>query len=125
LDFGLLYLELRAFERITHAVWKAALEDIYRREGSEAAFDTKFDRVREAIIGTRQSRGWSFCPKQSKPHDGVALHMLPLAAAGGHRMSVCLDVFGIAFVTDLLALDLRREEIKPPVPSNVWIFGDH
>jgi hypothetical protein len=53
----------------------------------------------------------------------VALHLLPCVLEGTERLLVCLDVFGVAFVTDLLAVDLDRDEIKPPVPSNVWVFG--
>jgi hypothetical protein len=114
----------RLFRRITYAVWKSALEDLYRQNGPEVGFDPKFDRVREAVIGTRPSRGWCYCPKESKPHNGVALHLLPCLLEGVERLLVCLDVFGVAFVTDLIALDLDRDEIKPPTPSNVWILGE-
>jgi hypothetical protein len=114
----------RFFRRITYAVWKSALEDLYRRSGAEAGFDRKFDPVREAVIGTKASRGWCYCPKEGKPHNGVALHLLPCVLEGTERLLVCLDVFGVAFVTDLLAVDLDRDEIKPPMPSNVWVFGE-
>jgi hypothetical protein len=114
----------RRFERMTHAVWKAALEDVYRIHGPELAFDPKFDRIRNATIGHTQSRGWAFCPKESKPHNEVTLSILPCVTDGRERCPVCLDVFGVAIVTDLLDLDLERDQIQPPIPSNVWVFGD-
>jgi hypothetical protein len=114
----------RLFRRITYSVWKTALEELYRRHGPQVAFDSKFDRVREAVIWERESGGWCVCPKEGKPHNWVALSVLPGAFVNGQeRTPVGLDIFGIMFLTDLLALDLDPASLTFPVAMNVWSFG--
>ena len=111
----------RVMRLITHAVWKTALEDLCRRHGAELAFNARFDPVRESVIGQRNSRGWCCGRKTVSPHDWVAVSV---DFAGENRVPVTLDVFGVAFHSDLIALNLDPGEIVPPWPANVWTFGD-
>jgi hypothetical protein len=113
----------RFMRQLAHAIWKMGLEVVYLHHG-EVAFDPKFDPVREAVIGKTPTRSWCVGLKEAKPHNMVDLEVeLDRVIHGAERAPLRLDVFGIVFYSDLLALDLNSAEINPPWAANVWTFG--
>ena len=113
----------RFMRSMTHAVWKMALEFLYIDPGPETAFDPKFDPVREAAIGLRQTRGWCLVPVDGKARKDVEVGTVLGLAGGVEYAHVRVDVFGVVFISDLLLRDVDPNTIQAPVPVNVWSFG--
>lgn len=111
----------RFMRRITAAVLKIALEFVYLDLGSAVAFEPRFDAARAVALGEGPARGWVIAPKEVKPHNNVRLEFrLDWVVDGRERAPIRLDVYGVEFYSDLVALDLTADELQPPWPANKW-----
>jgi hypothetical protein len=104
------------------SVWKSTLEFVYVDHGPEIAYDAEFDAARDAILGRGDAHGWAVLPRDCQAGPNVTLTYEPRVIGGSRAMPVCMDVFGVAFYTDLLRRDIPEAEIEPPWPANIWIF---
>lgn len=101
---------------IARDLYKITLGFIYVDHGPEEAFSTKYDELRQVILGERESRHWLATPKDNPHHDQLRLSYQHLQlSGGGEAVWISFDIFGAVFMTEMLIRGERASaELIPP-----------
>ncbi len=65
------------YSKIARALWKATLSCMYLDHG-EMIFESRFDEIREIVIGSRPASGFVTFPKQTGPPNTEVFADLPV-----------------------------------------------
>lgn len=110
------------YRKIARALWKATLECMYLDHG-EMVYETRFDEVREMVIGTRRASGFIVFPRNGPaPTTEVALEYEFVNTEVGVACGSLISIGGISIFTELLHRKFLGDRVQAGSAFNIVEF---
>lgn len=110
------------YRKIARALWKTTLECAYLDHG-EMIYETRFDEVREMVVGARPASGFIVFPKKGPaPTTEVALTYQFLNTDLGVALGSTITIGGVPIFTELLHRQFLGDRARAESVFNIIEF---